>query len=273
MIRPITAVLAALFCLDAVRAEFNFTTCPAFYEVQNEKVAKNFDVTKLVGTYYEQALHDYTQYPTCPSISCIRSHKEFTDVGDGKSQIHDTFSLHCFGHEYVAPYFFNTTADAGSLVGFLVDPPVWWKVLFAEVYPDTIVDYKESADGGQYEWVIEFQCREKDPLIGGEKVGFTGFNFYSRDQHVSDETYDEMIQAARDAGLGVYMDHGWGLLKVDQTDCNYDAVDETETILRPLTNWDNWAFKGALLQHNGFVQKAINLRKFPNKTIKLNQIV
>ena len=29
-----------------------------------------------------------------------------------------------------------------------------------------------------------------------------------------------MIQAARDAGLGVYMDHGWGLYKVPQDKCS-----------------------------------------------------
>ena len=104
---------------------------------------------KLVGTYYELALHDYTQYPTCPKLSCIRSQKEFmTDVGTGKQQIKDTFTINCFGHPYVNAYYFNTTEVNGSLTGFLLDPPAWWKILFEMEYPDTIVDYKESADGG-----------------------------------------------------------------------------------------------------------------------------
>ena len=191
---------------------------------------------KLVGTYYELALHDYTQYPTCPKLSCIRSQKEFmTDVGTGKQQIKDTFTINCFGHPYVNAYYFNTTEVNGSLTGFLLDPPAWWKILFEMEYPDTIVDYKESADGGQYDWVIEFQCREKDPLIGGKKVSFTGFNFYSRVQNPDDSVLEEMLQSARDKGLGIFMDASWGLTKVPQTDCNYDA-EVPEPMLMPLTN-------------------------------------
>ena len=180
MIKIIQVAFLAIFCFNIARSEFNFTTCPTFYEIQADKVATDFDRNKLVGTYYELALHDYTQYPTCLRPSCIRSQKEFTEVGDGKSQIKDTFTLSCFGAPYVTSYYFNFTENNGSLDGFLVDPPIWWKILFQEEYPDTIVDFKESEDGAQYDWVIEFQCREKDPIIGGKKVGFTGFNFYSR---------------------------------------------------------------------------------------------
>ena len=101
-------------------------------------------------------------------------------------------------------------------------------------YPDTIVDFKESADGGQYDWVIEFQCREKNPIIGGEKVSFTGFNFYSRVQNPDDSVLEEMLQSARDMGLGVYLDSHWGVTKVPQDNCNYDVEDSTPWM--PLTN-------------------------------------
>ena len=87
--------------------------------------------------------------------------------------------------------------------------------MFQEEYPDTIVDFKESEDGGQYEWVIEFQCREKDKFFRrGKKIGFTGFNFYSRVQNPGDEVYNEMVQAAKDRGLDVYYDHWPGLMRV-----------------------------------------------------------
>lgn len=36
---------------------------------------------------------------------------------------------------------------------------------------------------------------------------------------MTDDVYDEMIQAARDAGLGVYLDSGFGLFKVPQDNC------------------------------------------------------
>lgn len=216
----VLAVVSALFFVSAfgVDAKFNFTTCPAYYETQNPKVAQGFDITKLVGKYYEQALHDYTQYPTCPKPSCIRSSKVFTPVGDGHQQIKDTFSLECFGSKpFEFSYFFNQTRHNGFLTGFIVDPPEWWKLLgFDSVYPDTIIDYQESADGGQYDWVIEFQCRQSQK---GDKVKFTGFNFYTREPHVSNSTYNAMIQAARDRGLGTFMDAGFGLTRVPQENC------------------------------------------------------
>ena len=35
---------------------------------------QSFDLKKLEGSYYEIALHDYTQYPICPKPRCVRSH-------------------------------------------------------------------------------------------------------------------------------------------------------------------------------------------------------
>jgi len=222
IIGSIVLILATLY-LHVVNAEFNFTMCPAWWEVQNWKVQSTFNMSKMVGTFYELALHDYTQYPTCPSLDCIRSQKVFTNVGDGKFQLKDTFTLTCFGQEYVNSYYFNRTKNNGAFIGFLKNAPAWWHILFAMEYPDTIIDFKESKDGGQYDWVIEFQCREEATIVGGEKVSFTGFNFYSRIQQPGDDVYNEMIQAARDAQLSVYMDHAWGLKKVDQSNCNYDS--------------------------------------------------
>merc|ERR1712195_138683 len=114
------------------------TTCPGFAELQSERVQKNFDINKLPGTYYELAFHDYTQYPTCPQPTCIRSVKSF--VPDlGKSQIKDMFTLGCYGAPYTWPLFFNTTEDNGSFNGFLKSVP-WWKILEpGEEYPDTVV--------------------------------------------------------------------------------------------------------------------------------------
>ena len=231
------ALFASLFMIQHASATFNFTTCPASWELQTEDVQKNFDVRKMPGTYYELALHDYTQYPTCPKLSCIRSVKSFTDVGDGHQQLKDDFTIQCFGHPYTVEYFFNTTEANGSLMGFLVDPPAIWKMLFGSdtKYPDTVVAFKESEDGGQYDWIIEFQCRTQAGWVKGEHVGFTGINFYSRVQNPDPSVLEEMLQAGRDAGLGVYMDASWGTRPVPQTNCGYD--DEEPTFSgSPLTN-------------------------------------
>ena len=201
-----------------VFAEFNNTQCPAYWEVRSNNVEANFDMQKFVGTYYEQALHDITQYPTCPQLGCIRSVKTWTDVEGGDFEIQDSFSLECFGKTFTNVYFFNTTGEAGYLLGYLNDPPQWWQRLFGDqVYPDTIVEFHDDG-GAQYEWVIEFQCTNSED---GTSVQFTGFNFYTREQHVSDETVAEMILAARDAGLGIYMDAWPGVTNVTQTDCAY----------------------------------------------------
>ena len=159
-------------------------------------MAANFSLNRFTGTYYELAVHDYTQYPVCPKPDCIRSIKSFVPgVGSGRDQI---------------------------LKGFIAPPvPVWWKALgFAATYNNTIVDFAEDPDDpdGQLDWVIEFQCRENGD---GKKVQVTGINFYPKHQQVSQAHLDAMLQAARDRGLGVYMDAGFGTRTVLQQNCTF----------------------------------------------------
>ena len=158
---------------------------------------------QFAGLYYELALHDLTQYPACPTGPfCIRSNKTI-DVA--RNELNDTWSLGCVRggpNPYPVPLRFNLTNISGHFDGW---SPLTGKVL----YPDTVVDYQLSEDGTHYEWVIEFQCEE-----AAGRVFFTGINFYSRHYNVTDEYYNAFIQAGRDAGLGVYMDHGEGRLSL-----------------------------------------------------------
>ena len=202
--------------------QFNLTACPAFREVQAPKVAPEFSMRRLAGTYYELALHDYTQFPTCPKPSCIRSVKRLVPgvvSPSGGAQIVDSFTLSCFGRPSRVQYFFNETKNPGALLGFVRDPPLWWKGLgFASVYNDTVVDFGPVHSAtGQYEWVIEFQCRGKP----GKGVTFTGINFYSRVQAPPQAAVDGMLQAARDRGLGYFMDLNVGTRLVPQTNCSF----------------------------------------------------
>jgi len=214
------ATLASMAVVAATTAApaFNLTTCPRFDEVQHPRVAANFSLNRFMGTYY-----DYTQYPVCPKPDCVRSIKSFVPgVGSGRDQILDNFTIGCFGLPSRVHYYFNVTADTGALVGFIAPPvPVWWKALgFAATYNNTIVDFAEDPDDpdGQLDWVIEFQCRENGD---GKKVQFTGINFYSKHQQMSQAHYDAMLQAARDRGLGVYMDAGFGTRTVPQQNCTF----------------------------------------------------
>ena len=83
------------------------------------------------------------------------------------------------------------------------------------LFPDTVVDAYENSEG-VYEWVIEFQCVEKL-----DRVLFVGINWYSRESQVSEEYYEDLLKVARSRGLGVYMDKGEGVFRVDQKNCTY----------------------------------------------------
>ena len=57
-------------------------------------------------------------------------------------------------------------------------------------WPDTVVDYKLTADGSAYEWIIEFQCNmEADQ----SQIAFVGINFYARHYNVTNMYYDEFM--------------------------------------------------------------------------------
>lgn len=191
-------LLALLFAVAS--AEFNYTKCPSPWELQSDEVKQNFDLKKLEGSYYELALHDYTQYPICPNPKCIRSHKV---LDPQLKQVNDTFNLVCFGGEYKFMFRFALTNITGFFLGTVASFPYI-------VFPDTVVDVKESQDGG-YEWVIEFQCVEKL-----DHVWFVGINWYSRERNVTKAYIDGLLHAARARGLGFYMDKGMGVYSVDQ---------------------------------------------------------
>ncbi len=198
--------LLVSLCLCAfTAATFNYTSCPAPWELQSDLVKKSFNLTKFQGTYYELALHDYTQYPICPSPSCMRSHKV---VDYELEQINDTGNLDCFGEVFLIHLHFNLTKTPGYFL-------VYWKIIPGILFPDTVVEVYENSDG-VYEWIIEFQCVEK---FG--RVLFVGINWYCRESKVSEEYYENLLKVARSRGLGVYMDKGEGVSKVYQENCKY----------------------------------------------------
>ena len=192
-----------LFVVGA-QAEFNYTKCPAPWELQSDAVKQNFSLDKFAGTYYELALHDYTQYPICPSPKCISSHKV---IDYQRKVVNDSFVLNCVGKNFTVSFKFHFTNTTGFFLGKVTSIP-------EITFPDTIVDFQEK--DGVYEWVIEFQCLEKL-----DHVWFVGINWYSRSYKVSEEYYDEILNAARKRGLGFYMDSGEKVYRVDQSNCTY----------------------------------------------------
>ena len=103
------------------RSEFNYTKSPAPWELQSDAARSNFSLSKFAGTYYELALHDYTQHPACPSPT---SHKV---VDYGEKIVNDTFVLNCLGKNYTSHFHFHSSGKVSGL-------PVI-------TFPDTVVDY------------------------------------------------------------------------------------------------------------------------------------
>ncbi len=207
MANGLVAVVAILaVAVPGVWAEFNYTKCPAPWELQTDAVSQNFSLDKFAGSYYELALHDYTQYPICPSPKCVRSHKV---IDYQHKMVNDSFSLTCFGVHFPVAFKFHFTNTTGFFLGKVVHLP-------EITFPNTVVDVLESSSGEYYQWVIEFQCVEKL-----DRVWFVGINWYSRSFNVTEGYLDEMLNAARKRGLGFYMDSGLKVRIVDQKDCGY----------------------------------------------------
>ena len=215
-------LFVALCLAQVTRATFNDTTCPAAYEVMQPKIAGKFDVTKLVGEWYEIATHDFTQYPFCPMVSCVRASNKLAMLDDNRLQLQESFSLECGGTgPYTVMNLYNSTEDNGHLVGEHVGVS----------YPNVMVDFKESKDGGQYDWIIEFQCFQEHIPITGDHIGFTAIQFYTRDQVPADGVLDEMIASAREMGLGYYLDQMQGITKIKQDSCKADTPSIEDLLL------------------------------------------
>ena len=209
---PRPAALLFLHYFVCARAAFNFTTCPAPHELQSPAVASSFRLSQFAGTYYELALHDYTQYPACPAPTCVRSVKA---VDAARAKLRDAWVLSCFGAAYPEDLEFNLTSTPGFFLGT-------WGVLPGVVFPDTVVDVGPVLASGQYEWAIELQCVQvAHNGAASEEVVFVGINFYHTDPTPGAEALGAMLAAARARGLGVYMNHSFGVYTVPQGNCSW----------------------------------------------------
>lgn len=91
-------VTALALTFTAVKAEFNMTTCPAYWEIQQANVVESFEIERYSGFFYELAFHDVTQFPMCPMVSCVTVDKYFSQPD--MSEMKEFFTLDCFGEDY-----------------------------------------------------------------------------------------------------------------------------------------------------------------------------
>eukprot|EP00485_Elphidium_margaritaceum_P010077 CAMPEP_0202692522 /NCGR_PEP_ID=MMETSP1385-20130828/6878_1 /ASSEMBLY_ACC=CAM_ASM_000861 /TAXON_ID=933848 /ORGANISM="Elphidium margaritaceum" /LENGTH=215 /DNA_ID=CAMNT_0049348065 /DNA_START=76 /DNA_END=723 /DNA_ORIENTATION=+ len=215
MLNVYVVVLLAVTIIANV-AEFNNSVCPGPLELQSEAVQANFNMDLFTGVYYEVAYHDYTQNPMCPNRKCTRSVKVFNE---SLNVVNDNFTMYCGTKtqekEYIVPFVFNVTSQKGFFWGE--------EEKFHTKYPDTVVAigdsvYNDDTKKTQYEWVVEFQCKEEH-LFGGSHVYFVGINFYCYQANPPQSMLDEMVNAAYKQGLGLWLDQA--LYYTNQTDCVY----------------------------------------------------
>jgi hypothetical protein len=211
--------MLGLLLAGLAAATFNNTKCPSPQELQASAAGLgNFELEDLAGTYYELAFHDYTQYPLCPQkqARCITSEKRVERHSDGVVFVNDTWNLECMGHFYPQHLLFNATGTPGFLMGYVPDTRIPFLpkgVVAGMKFPDTVVDFRSGPRG----WALEMQCVEH---FG--RVVFIGINFYAKS--TDESVYQEMLAAAERSGIGFYMHQGFGLRRVDQTDCGRPAA-------------------------------------------------
>jgi hypothetical protein len=182
--------------------------CPNYKDIQDPDLTKNFDINCYQGTYYELALHDYTQPSIC---GCMRSDKKIIN----NTYIHDNFTMVCPRYKdvkskiYISDLSFTTTENKGVLNGH-------WSLLKNIIFPNTIVAVGKSFYNNYYRWIIEFQCVE----LFNQAI-FVGINFYSRDR--SEKSYNEMLNAAKKYKIDKYWNNTYlSLRKINHRDCYYE---------------------------------------------------
>lgn len=220
-----------------VGAEFNTTKCPHFWEMQSDKVKQHFDIDMMVGTYYELAYQDITQYPACNEKQglphCVQSIKEHfpvenpPDAYGSYGLITDTWTFQCARIPFEIPLRFNVTEHPGYFLGFTLT-----KIGSEEIWPDTVIDYKISKDGTHYEWIIELQCQDQDDyeINGQDEIKFTAINFYARHYNVTEAYLEEIYQAARNAGIGVFMDYKFGMQETIFENCRDEKFEQGQEL-------------------------------------------
>ena len=192
------------------------STCPAPEEIQSDYVRQNYEENKHVGFYYELAFKDITQPRGC---KCITSNKTLVSA----TTLHDDFKVECNGQVYHSDLSFDLNTDLnrkGTMIGR------WNNFSLARgvTFPNTIVDVGWDDRGEsilQYDWVIEFQCKDKK-VLGYEWIEYYGLNFYSQTIVDHETILGEMIKVAVNRGLAIFLQSGLELHRVDHNDCLQD---------------------------------------------------
>jgi hypothetical protein len=189
--------------------------CLNMSSYQADYVAKEYDMKRHMGKYYELAFRDL--YPGAPECDCQRTTKIQTD----EDSYYEEFNFKCGAAGHYTPCLntivmnktgaatYNQTITSTSVDSHHIPD------INKAVFNTATVAFKASTpfSTGQYEWVIEFTCGTVEATLPFKALfpgGFVGLNFYSKSGPLSSRNLAEMTAAAKDLGLGWAMD-SWGV--------------------------------------------------------------
>jgi hypothetical protein len=188
--------------------------CPASEDIQSDFVKEEYQEHKHAGFYYELAFKDATQPRGC---KCITSNKTIVS----NNTLRDAFNIQCAGRIYHCALSFDLNVDP-SRRGYMIGR--WNNFSLAKdiSFPNTIVDVGVNKATGEYDWIIELQCKQTS-VLGFNWIQYYGLNFYSKTYTNQLKVVGEMIRVARERGLGDFIESGLALYLVEHTpDCLID---------------------------------------------------
>lgn len=188
--------------------------CPDPEHIQSRYVKESYEESRHAGFYYELAFKDVTQPRLC---KCNTSNKTLTSP----STLHDDFSIECAGQLYHSDLSFEwNSSKRGVMIGYWNN----FSLIKGVTFPNTIVDvgWNDGEDyimaHFQYDWVIEFQCKDREVLVR-KIIEYYGINFYSKSFDARDVLVDKMLRVATEIGLASFLHSGLELHLVDHTHC------------------------------------------------------
>lgn len=194
------------------------TTCPPAKVLQSDYVLSYYEEEKHAGFYYEIACKDITQPRMC---SCITSNKTLFAADD---LLVDDFNVQCAGKVYHSSLSFELNVEKNHR-GYMIGRWDKFAPMHGVEFPNYIVDVGINPKTKDYDWAIEFQCKQGKDVFGRDAIQYYGLNFYSK-------TYDDpkvletMIEVAKsNPGLAPFLDSGSDLFIVDHTQCVQDHDD------------------------------------------------
>ena len=208
--------------------------CPDLHQFRSENVLSGIDFEKITGDWYEVAYEDIAQ----AGAKCQKFTNTKTDAGL-EQQFHAKYVDKLIPFTQTYEYEADDVEDPDE-IGMYSKYLKGASLLLT--LPTVIVDL--TGDDNQYEYMIEFTCKNESSL-----VEVTELRFSSRYMSISDEQFASMKQTAIDAGIDESIVNSVAL--ADQSRCQLDDELVDQEKVDRMKNWAKDQAKGVIDWWNG----------------------